>query len=163
MKFLDALVSAALALAATAQAQTPDTARKKIPGELSTDRTLETPTLPVKTLPLELLSAQPNNVCCNVIYRRAGLKPSHYRVGGDAQLTGAQWQSFTDNVTNTSVQNGRTVTTGTLPNMSLPAKLTCGQGTSPRRIWLQLRITQLGGKHITSAIRGDSTCVAMPG
>ena len=161
---LAALASIAFVASAQSQSQPRDSLREKIPGRIPTDR-LEMPSMPVKTLPLELLSAKPvhNGM---VGYERSGLKPSHFRIGQDPQLIGSNWQPLGNVTEQTVTRNGHVVNSGTLPVSSFQASGSCGEFQGPpRKVWLQFRKSNLGGigKHVTTAIRGDSVCVSFDG
>ncbi len=149
MRFTPLVPLLLLAVPASAVAQTP-------PGSL------EKPTMPTLTLPIEVVKAKPV-FFGQVYYERAGLRPKEFRVAENPQMTGSVWQLFKGTEAGKKVVNGRSVTTGTLDNLGIGTGATCANQSAWVKAWVQFRTTDLTGKVFVSNIRGDSTCVPMPG
>lgn len=124
---------------------------------------VQTPTMPIRTLAMELLKAKPGSIVGNGVgYERAGLKPKEFRVGSSPQMTGANWQTFTEGPTTTKTVNGRTVHVGNISGVgTLGAG--CGNQSVWYKAWLQFRTTDITGKATITAVKGDSTCAGLPG
>lgn len=153
MRFLALVPLIVVTLQGSAAGQTP-------PGALPTKK-LETPTMPVLTLPIEVVSAKPSYFG-QVHYQRAGLTPKEFRVAENPSMTGAVWKPFKPSGETKSVVNGRSVSAGDLNNLPLGIG-TCSPNHGLVKAWIQFRTVNLNGQAFVSNIKGDSTCVPLPG
>jgi hypothetical protein len=125
----------------------------------------ERPRLPVKTLPLDLVSAKAYDLG-TVTYVRAGLKPTEFRLGTNASLTGATWEPFTEGQTTTTTSGTTTRIQGTIQRgvPPSPSQTGCGQNTVRLVAYLQFRTRVIQtGQLLVSPIKGDSSCVPIGG
>jgi hypothetical protein len=115
-----------------------------------------------KYLSIEVVSAAP--AVGGLKYKRAGLKPSAYRIGSNPQMTDAVWKTFTEGATTTATVNGRTVYSGTMSDNGPLGGPTsgCPSGHFRVRAFLQFR-SGTPSAAVLSNIKGDSTCISMGG
>lgn len=121
-----------------------------------------TPTLEVVTLRSIDYQASPQSLAR---YERAGTRPIHYRMGGDATLAGAVWRTFTEGPTTSTVEGSTTWIRGSITPPS-GATATTGASCSGGvvvKTYLQFRIRNATGQYLNSAIRGDSACLQIGG
>jgi len=146
-----------LAVSTQLLAQTPPPTP---PGRLDPTRR-ETPSMPVRTLPIEVVTGAPSYFA-SYYYERAGLKPKEYRIGNDASMTGATWKPFTEGPTGTKTVNGRTVTTGYI-EVPLAMGGSCANQSAWVEGYLQFRTRDLQGNVYTSNIKGQKVCMPLGG
>lgn len=122
--------------------------------------TLQQPSSPVLSLPIELVKATPF-APSGIRYERAGLLPREFRVASTLSMSNATWAPFREGTTISKTVNGKTVTSGNLSTSAMGIGAACGSRMAWVRGFLQFRATDPSGTLYVSNIRGDSACVSL--
>lgn len=124
--------------------------------------TLQQPSSPVLSLPIELVKATPF-APGGIRYERAGLLPREFRVASTSSMSNATWAPLREGTTISKTVNGKTVVSGNLSTSAMGLGGACGIGRGWVKGYLQFRATDPSGRVYVSNIRGDSACVSLGG